>query len=91
MKEGRGETQGEAPFPRLPSPLSLLPLFFPAEVTGAWWCPWSSKPVWGSQGSRVGSIPIRLRHFFLWLVAPCRKMLRGIVFGVFGRTAANSL
>ena len=18
-----------------------------AEVTGAWWCPWSSKPVWG--------------------------------------------
>jgi len=33
-------------------------------VTGAWWCPWSSKPVWGSQGSRVGSIPIRLRQLF---------------------------
>ncbi len=34
------------------------------EVNGAWWCPWSSKPVWGSQESWVGSIPIRLRHFF---------------------------
>jgi len=21
--------------------------FLVAEVTGAWWCPWSSKPVWG--------------------------------------------
>ena len=21
--------------------------FLIAEVTGAWWCPWSSKPVWG--------------------------------------------
>ena len=21
-----------------------------AEVTGAWWCPWSSKPVWGREG-----------------------------------------
>ena len=32
-------------------------------MTGIWWCPWSSKPVWGSEGSWVGSIPIRLRHF----------------------------
>src|SRR5476651_2470250 len=34
-----------------------------AEVTGVWWRSWSSKPVWGSRESRVGSIPIRLRQF----------------------------
>ena len=22
----------------------------PAEVIGAWWCSWSSKPVWGLKG-----------------------------------------
>ncbi len=32
-------------------------------MTGIWWCPWSSKPVRGSEGSWVGSIPIHLRHF----------------------------
>ena len=32
-------------------------------MTGAWWCSWSSKPVRGANASRVGSIPIRLRHF----------------------------
>lgn len=32
-----------------------------SEVTGAWWCPWSSKPAWGPRGSWVGSIPIHLR------------------------------
>ena len=33
-----------------------------AEVTGARWCPWSSKSVRGVQASRVGSTPIHLRH-----------------------------
>jgi hypothetical protein len=28
----------------------------------AWWRSWSSKPVWGSTKSRVGSIPIHLRQ-----------------------------
>jgi hypothetical protein len=23
---------------------------FLTEVTGAWWCPWSSKPAWGREG-----------------------------------------
>ena len=35
-----------------------------AEVTGVWWRSWSSKPVWGREGPRVGSTPIRLRHFW---------------------------
>ncbi len=50
------------PSPYLPPPRHVKISFCVSEVTGSWWCPWSSKPVWGSQESRVGSIPIHLRH-----------------------------
>jgi hypothetical protein len=32
------------------------------EVSPDWCLAWSSKPVWGASVSRVGSIPIHLRH-----------------------------
>ena len=37
------------------------------EANGAWWLPWSSKPVAREQRA-VGSIPIRFRH-----PSPCQS------------------
>jgi hypothetical protein len=58
------------------------PVREPSSVAGAmswgrcpaaWWRSGSSKPVWGSIKSRVGSIPMHLRHFHngpgTWLLA----------------------
>ena len=45
FKRGIYSLTGQSRFINMVSDKIIDKVF--AEVTGAWWCPWSSKPVWG--------------------------------------------